>query len=153
TLILAVVALPAVVPLVGLWLFRVLLESLYKAINFQNLSLLRQMEFNADLVAASVTGSDALVHVLFRLQFATETLAFTRDDLASAPAPAVYPPALSSPKTGAPESLRPPLKPPQGGNPPLLPEDPSVPSQLFRPENRDVLPMWATHPSHYEREQ
>ena len=90
TLVLAVVALPAVAPLAGLWLFRILLKSLHKAINFQNLSLLRQMEFNADLVAASVTGSDAPVHALFRLQFAEETLAFTRDDLAGAADHGVY---------------------------------------------------------------
>jgi Zn-dependent protease with chaperone function len=153
TLVLAVVALPAVVPLVGLWLFRVLLEGLYKAINFQNLSLLRQMEFNADLVAASVTGSDAPVHVLLRLQFATETLAFTRDDLAAAADHGVYTRDLFFHHSRAAEYLRRHLKEPQRGEPPPLPEDPAVASQLFRPEDRDVLPMWATHPPHYEREQ
>jgi Zn-dependent protease with chaperone function len=148
-----VLALPLLLPLFCLWLFRILLEGLYKAINFQNLSLLRQMEFNADLVAASVTGSDAPVHVLVRLQFATETLAFTRDELASAADHGVYTRDLFYHHSRAAEYLRQYLKDPRRGDPPPLPEDPSVPSQVFRPENRDVLPMWATHPPHYEREQ
>ena len=47
-----------------LWCLRKLLAGLFRATNFANASLSRQMEYNADLVAASVTGSDALVFAL-----------------------------------------------------------------------------------------
>lgn len=152
-LLLAVLALPLVVPLGGFWLFRVLLESLYQGINFQNLSLLRQMEFNADLVAASVTGSDAPVHVLARLLFATEALAFTRDELAGAADHGVYTRDLFYHQSRAADYLRQYLKDPHRGEPPPLPEDPAVPTQVFRPEDTRALAMWATHPPHHEREQ
>jgi Zn-dependent protease with chaperone function len=151
--LLAAVFMPAIVPLFGLVLFRLLLESLYKGINFQNLSLLRQMEFNADLVAESVTGSDAPVHAFVRLQFAEEALAFTRDDLAGAADHGLYTRDLFYHQSRASEYLRQHLKDPQRGEPPPVPEDPNSPSQVFRPDNKDVLAMWATHPSHYDREQ
>jgi Zn-dependent protease with chaperone function len=153
TVALALAALPLFVPLVSLGLFRLFLERLYKLINFQNFSLLRQMEFNADLFAASVTGSDAPVHVLVRLQFATEALAFTRDDLAGAADHGVYTDDLFYHQSRAADYLRQFLKEPQRGQPPPLPDDPSLPSQVFRPENKDVLAMWASHPPHNEREQ
>src|SRR4029077_13874659 len=57
-----------------LWLTRKMLEGLFKLINFANSSLSRQMEYNADLVAVSVTGSDSLIFALARLDFAGETL-------------------------------------------------------------------------------
>src|SRR5262249_39170621 len=48
------------------WLLRQALGGLFHLINFADRALSRQMEFNADLVAVSVTGSDALVHALAR---------------------------------------------------------------------------------------
>jgi Zn-dependent protease with chaperone function len=152
-LLLAVLALPLVLPLGSLWFFRLLLESLYKGINFESRALLRQMEFNADLVAASVTGSDAPVHVLVRLLFATETLDFTRDELAGAADHGVYTRDLFYHQSRAADYLRQCLKDPRRGEPPPLPEDPSVPTRVFRPEDTHVLAMWATHPPNHEREQ
>jgi Zn-dependent protease with chaperone function len=144
---------PVLVPLVALWVFRVVLEGLYKAITFQNLSLLRQMEFNADLVAASVTGSDAPVHALARLLFATEALAFAREELAGAADHGVYTRDLFYHQGRAAEHLRRLYHDPRRGDPPPLPEDPTVPGQVFRPEDRAVLAMWSTHPPNHEREQ
>src|SRR5436309_7917557 len=66
------------------WVLRKILEGFFRAINFLNMALSRQMEFNADLVAVSVTGSDALVHGLARLDFATEALNQTYRDLSAA---------------------------------------------------------------------
>src|SRR5262245_56251452 len=67
-----------------LWGLRKGLEGLFKAINFANSALSRQMEFNADLVAVSVTGSDALVHSLARLDFANEALMQAWHELSAA---------------------------------------------------------------------
>jgi Zn-dependent protease with chaperone function len=49
-----------------LWAIRALLKQLYKLVNFANLSLSRQMEFDADLRAAALVGSDALVSALWK---------------------------------------------------------------------------------------
>src|SRR5215211_2466134 len=58
-----------------LWAVRGILSGMYKGLNLLHLSLSRQMEFNADNVAVSLTGSDALIHGLARLAFANECLA------------------------------------------------------------------------------
>lgn len=49
-----------------LWAIRALLKSLFKLVNFANLSLSRQMEFDADLRAATLAGSDAIVSALWK---------------------------------------------------------------------------------------
>src|SRR5262249_27733349 len=56
------------------WALRMLLAGVFRVINYANSALSRQMEFQADLVAASVTGSDSLVLALSRLDFAGESL-------------------------------------------------------------------------------
>ena len=52
-----------------LWVLRKVLEGLLPGINLLHRSLSRQMEFNADLVAVSVAGSDAGIQGLYRLNF------------------------------------------------------------------------------------
>lgn len=49
-----------------LWVIRAVLKQLFKLVNFANLSLSRQMEFDADLQAAALVGSDALVSALWK---------------------------------------------------------------------------------------
>src|SRR5260370_42632123 len=56
-----------------LWGLRKGLEGVFKVINLFNLSLMREMEFNADRVAVSVAGSDAMVHPLLRSGFAEQS--------------------------------------------------------------------------------
>ena len=67
---------PDLVPGLGaqgvLWAVRGVLSGMYRGLNLLHLSLSRQMEYNADNVAVSVTGSDALIHGLARLEFASE---------------------------------------------------------------------------------
>src|SRR5205823_2082349 len=76
--------------LIGLGLVNRLNLGEFKAVNFANSSLSRQMEFNADLVAVSVTGSDALIHGLARLDFASESLGQAWTDLTAAGHHGVY---------------------------------------------------------------
>jgi Zn-dependent protease with chaperone function len=49
-----------------LWAIRGVLKQLSKLVNFANLSLSRQMEFDADLRATALVGSDALVSALWK---------------------------------------------------------------------------------------
>lgn len=50
-----------------IWLIRQLLSLFYQLLNIMHSSLSREMEFNADKVAVSVSGSDAIVSSLWRL--------------------------------------------------------------------------------------
>jgi Zn-dependent protease with chaperone function len=85
-----------------IWGLRKALEGLFHAINFANSSLSRQMEFNADLVAVRVAGSDAIVHALARLDFANETLDQALQDLTAAADQSFTPATCSSTRPGRP---------------------------------------------------
>ncbi|WP_146117585.1 MULTISPECIES: M48 family metallopeptidase [Pirellulaceae] len=54
------------------WAIRSVMESVFRWVVLAHRALSREMEFQADLVAVSVTGSDALIHGLYRLQAADE---------------------------------------------------------------------------------
>ncbi len=57
-----------------IWALRKAMDLLFRLIFFLDKALSRQMEFNADLLAVSVTGSDAPVHLLARSVFADACL-------------------------------------------------------------------------------
>lgn len=54
------------------WSIRSLMDTLLRVVVLAQRALSRQMEFQADLVAVSLTGSDELVHALHKLQAADE---------------------------------------------------------------------------------
>jgi Zn-dependent protease with chaperone function len=135
-----------------LWVLRTTLQGLFRAINFANSALLRQMEFNADLVAVSVTGSDALIYGLCRLDFAGESLGQAWQDLVAAADHGLYSRDLFYHQTRAAEYLRAFRNNPRLGEPPVLPADPYEQVRVFQPDDTSVPKMWATHPSNYERE-
>lgn len=60
---------------------RQVMTGLFYAINFLDKSLSRQMEFHADLMAVSVSGSEAIVRALARMDFANEALEAAAVDL------------------------------------------------------------------------
>jgi len=53
-----------------IWSLRSIMDTLFNIVIIAERALSREMEFNADLVAVSVTGSDALVNALYKLQAA-----------------------------------------------------------------------------------
>ena len=55
-----------------IWLIRQLLNLFYLLLNLMHSSLSREMEFNADKVAVSVSGSDAILSALWKLDFGSE---------------------------------------------------------------------------------
>lgn len=65
------ISFPAWILTAVVWLLRKLLGLLFQAINLLNLSLSRQMEFDADLQAVRLTGSDALISALWKLERAS----------------------------------------------------------------------------------
>ncbi|MBX9623354.1 MAG: M48 family metalloprotease, partial [Gemmataceae bacterium] len=137
----------------GLWVLRKGLERLFKLTNFANSSLSRQMEYNADLVAVSVTGSDPLVTALARLDFAGETLGQAWGDLRAAADHKRYSRDLYYHQTKAAGYLRARRNDPALGEVPPLPDDPGETIKVFKPEDTGVPAMWATHPANHLREE
>src|SRR5262245_7807450 len=69
------------------WSIRSLVETLFSWVVLMQRALSREMEMQADLVAVSLTGSDALIHALHRLQAADDawdrTLGFVHGENAA----------------------------------------------------------------------
>jgi len=61
------------------WSIRSLMDTVFRLVVLAQRALSRQMEFQADLVAVSLTGSDELVHALHKLQAADEAWSRTLD--------------------------------------------------------------------------
>lgn len=135
-----------------LWTMRKGLELLFRGINFAHTALSRQMEYNADLVAVSVTGSDALVFALARLDLATDSLMQAWADLMTAADHNRFSRDLYFHQTRAVEYLRRRNNNPVLGEAPALPADPKQTVQVFKPEDVTVPRMWATHPTNHDRE-
>jgi Zn-dependent protease with chaperone function len=135
------------------WLFQWLLIGAFYAINFLSLSLSRQMEFHADLVAVSVSGSDAVIHGLLRAGFAVGAIEQALSELDTAAQQGLYTQDLFYHQNHAAAYLRRLRNDPHLGEPPALPEDPRLSVQVFQPGDDGVPPLWADHPPNYDREQ
>jgi Zn-dependent protease with chaperone function len=124
---------------------------LFYGVNFLHSSLSREMEFHADLVAVSVTGSEAIVRGLTRLNFAGEALSFAAHELTLAAQHGLYSADLFIHQRDGMDYLRRQRKDPRLGEPPPLPADPMLAPEVFDPDDGPPS-MWADHPSNYDRE-
>ncbi len=136
-----------------LWVLRKVLEGFFYLINLLRSSLSREMEFNADLVAVSVAGSDAGVHALYRLGFAEQTWEQALKDLRAAADHKLYTSDLFYHLNHAANHLRKQKNDPCLGMPPALPVDVRETPDLFKPEDEEVPHMWTSHPTNHDREQ
>lgn len=147
------IAWPAYIVRAILWSLRKVLGLLWFVVDFFGLALSRQMEFNADLVAVSVTGSDAPIHLLYRCYFADECFGQAVDDLRVAMSHHLYTSDLFYHQSAAARIIRTKKKEPNFGEPPALPKNPTETSEVFEENDDKVAEMWSTHPSGYDREQ
>jgi Zn-dependent protease with chaperone function len=136
-----------------LWVFRKGLEAYLYMLNLLGAGLSRQMEFNADLVAVSVAGSDAIVMALSRLDFAGESLGQALDELKAASDHELFTADLFHHMNHASAYLRKTRKKPTLGEPPPLPPEEDLSPEVFDEEDDAAPEMWSTHPSNYDREQ
>jgi len=136
-----------------MWLLRKVLEGAFFLINLLHLSLSRQMEFNADLVAVSVAGSDAGIHGLYRLTQSDVFFDQMMRDLHITWDHKLYTADLFFHLNHAANYVRKQKKDPRLGLPPPLPEDVRETPDLFQAEDKGTPQMWSTHPSNYDREQ
>ena len=129
-----------------LWAVRGLLSRIYRGLNLLHLSLSRQMEFNADNVAVSVTGSDAIVQGLYRLEFASECLADAARVLDAAADHGLFTDDVFYHQSRSAARLRVARKNDRLGVPP---EEGTV----FAPADDGIPDKFRSHPTHQMREQ
>jgi Zn-dependent protease with chaperone function len=139
-----------------IWLIRMTMFGIFKLINFTALALSRKEEFHADRIAVSVAGSNAIVHSLYRLKFANESLEEAARELEVAAQHKLYTRDLYYHHTTTAAHLRKIRKKPRLGLPPELkgPKD-GRDIQLFDEDDDDsgIPEMWSTHPKDYDREE
>lgn len=135
------------------WSIRSLLDSLLRIVVLAQRALSRQMEFQADLVAVALTGSDELVHALHKLQAADEAWdscwRFLNGQAHKGQLPADVFAAHSLIRSKLAE-IRGDVHwgriPPASGEPPAQ-------RRLFKQGFAQPPQMWSTHPASYDREQ
>lgn len=135
------------------WSIRSLLDSLLRIVVLAQRALSRQMEFQADLVAVSLTGSDELVHALHKLQAADEAWDRSWRFLNGQ----AHKGQLPSDVFAAHSLIRSKLAEIRGDQhwgriPPASGEAPAQ-RRLFKQGFAQPPQMWSTHPASYDREE
>lgn len=135
-----------------LWTLRKFMGGMLEGIFYLGQSLSRQMEFNADLVAVSVAGSDAPVHLLYKSWFGECCLRQAELDLRAARDHDLLSSDVFYHQNKAADFVRRKAKDPHLGEPPPLPADPRATTRVFKPDHDEQAGMWAAHPADYDRE-
>lgn len=137
---------------VFVWAIRAVLDTAFRIVLLAKRALGREMEFQADRVAVSVSGSDSLIHALHQTHAGQEAwqeaLIFANDERAMG-RPVIDLFALQS---AAVEHLRRILDEPDFGVTPKRPEQPDATHRVFSTALAMPPRMWMTHPPDRERE-
>lgn len=137
-----------------IWSIRCLMDTLLSLVVLAQRALSRQMEFQADLVAVSLTGSDELVHALHKLQTADDawrrTLSFTDSQLRAGH----LPDDLFNIQTRIIEKFAKLLDDEHYGKVPKLEatQENDAQRRLFKSSFAQPPQMWSTHPANADRE-
>ncbi|MBF8964967.1 M48 family metalloprotease [Pontibacter sp. FD36] len=135
------------------WLIRKFMALIYQAINLVNASLSRQMEYNADRVAVSVTGSDAIVNALYRLGPASEAFDHSNSHLTTAIDNKIYTSNLFYHQSKAAAYLSQTRESYRQSLLENLPKHTAGARFIFSDEDGHLAEMYSSHPSNYKREQ
>ncbi|ROQ30595.1 M48 family metallopeptidase [Gallaecimonas pentaromativorans] len=135
------------------WSIRAVMDSLFRLVLMAERALSREMEFNADLVAVSVTGSDALVNALHKLQAADHGWQTAIDVARSEAGRGKRLGDLFSAQHITLDAMRTVLDDPGYGKPPAAEEgcDPAQ-HRVFDEDMARPPQMWASHPANRDRE-
>ena len=136
-----------------IWSIRSLVETVFSLVIVSERALSREMEFQADLVSVSLTGSDALIHALHKLHAADEawhrTLGFISSEAAEERSVA----DAFTVQSRIIEKLGVILDDPSYGQIPPLPTEKAESHRIFKEGMATPPKMWATHPENYAREE
>ncbi|EKE67292.1 M48 family metallopeptidase [Gallaecimonas xiamenensis] len=135
------------------WSIRAVVDSLFRLVLIAERALSREMEFNADLVAVSVTGSDALVNALHKLQAADHGWQTALQVARSEAGDGKRLGDLFNAQRITMDAMRTVLDDPAYGQP-AGPNPGSDPAQhrVFDQDMARPPQMWATHPANRDRE-
>ena len=134
-----------------LWSLRSLMEVLFRIVIIAERALSREMEFNADLVAVSVTGSDELINALYKLQSGDQAWRTAMDVAGQATGHKKLINDLFEAQTQAMNELRRVYDDPDMGIPPASTGDASA-HRVFEEKSARPPQMWSTHPISSDRE-
>jgi len=135
------------------WSIRSLMETLYRLVSMTHMALSREMEYQADLVSVSITGSDALINGLHKTQAADESWSHSLYFLDSEISEKRTIKDLFTVHKETMNHLRRILADPTYG---VSPERPSENPQTFRVFKKELAQppkMWMTHPVNSDREE
>ncbi|HEY7638190.1 MAG TPA: M48 family metallopeptidase [Steroidobacteraceae bacterium] len=135
------------------WSIRSLMETVFRVVVLAQRALSREMELQADLVAVSLTGSDALIHALYKLNVADEAWerSLTFADSEAREKRSVT--DLFAVQKRITEKLRQVLDDPGYGEVAPPPQDKPQEHRIFKTSLAQPPRMWSTHPANSEREQ
>ena len=135
------------------WSIRSLVELGFRALLIAERALSREMEMQADLVAVSLTGSEALTHALYKLGPAetawTRTITFVGEECARNRKVA----DLFAIQSRVLDHLRVVYDDLQYGRVPVVAPSEAPARRLFKVDFARPPQMWATHPLNHEREE
>jgi Zn-dependent protease with chaperone function len=131
------------------WAIRSLVDSVFTGVQLLQRSLGREMEYGADAVAVALTGSDALIHALYKLQTADGDWDRAADLAAELRGKEQWIPDLFALQSGVAERTGRMLDDEAYGR---VPAPQGGPSRLFDTADSAVPAMWRTHPLNHERE-
>jgi Zn-dependent protease with chaperone function len=134
-----------------IWSIRSVLDSAFRLLLRLERALSREMEFQADLVAVRLSGSDSLVHALSRLVAADEAWTVAIGVAEEGAREKQRADDLYALQTAALHHLRRVRADPAWGEPPPVPAD-GAGHRVFTPDTVVVPQMWASHPSNPDRE-
>ncbi|QGX41734.1 M48 family metallopeptidase [Permianibacter aggregans] len=134
------------------WSIRAVLESAFRLTMMAERALSREMEYQADLVAVSQTGSDAIVHALHRLQAADEAWERAQGFLFNELQEGRLTKDAFTIQSRVMERMAMILNNAQYGKSPRLPANAPEQFRVFTAEIAQPPRMWATHPQNHERE-
>ncbi len=133
------------------WCIRSLMDTLFTIVVLAERALSREMEFNADLVAVSLSGSDAIVNGLYKLEAADtawdQAVQYGAETLHEGKSVA----DIFEIQKYFVQKIGVVLDNPQYGNPPVIDNAPD--HRIFKKHLAAPPKMWATHPSGFEREE
>lgn len=134
------------------WSIRSLVDTVFQLVLLMQRALSREMELNADLVAVSLTGSDALIHALHKLDAADDAWSRAASFVLNEKAKGRLTPDLFDIQTEVIGHMGQLLGDPQYGRTPAAATADPASHRVFRAELAQPPQMWLTHPLNHERE-
>lgn len=136
-----------------IWSIRSIMDTLFDVVIIAERALSREMEFNADLVAVSVTGSDALINALYKLQAADHAWQTALDVAEREAGSGKLIDDLFHAQETTVKEMRRVLNDEDYGRPPVNTEGKQAKDhRVFTEETARPPQMWSTHPASSDRD-